>query len=234
MAKRRAKSRAAARRTYTVSLAHRKARGSGHERKTEITSAARQLFVERGVENVTTREIASRVGISQTALFTYYKTKDDILDQLMVDAFGELAKSLAAAEENATNTIDWLRGLIKGYVQFGLTYPDEYRLAFMLVKPAKTGPHEQQGAVQQIAFPIFRRLEERIAQAMRGGSIRKDLGSPMLVAQTLWASMHGLTALLIARPRPHFPWEDQDRLISGQIEIILNGVSAAPAKPVSD
>ena len=233
MAKARAKS-AGRQRTYTISLAHRKARGSGHERMAEITAAARQLFVERGVENVTTREIAARVGISQTALFTYYKSKDEIWNRLMVDAFGELVKSLATVGQDAKNIAVWLRRLIKSYVQFGLTYPDEYRLAFMLVKASKPAntpqSHEQSDAVRRIAFPIFLQLEQKIAQAMQEGVIREDLGSSMLIAQTLWASMHGLTALLIARPRPHFPWEDRDRLIAGQAEIMIGGILAAPSK----
>jgi len=35
-------------------------------------------------------------------------------------------------------------------------------------------------------------------EAMKAGMIRSDLGSPMLVAQALWALMHGLVAGLIA------------------------------------
>lgn len=229
MAKRQAKS-SGRRRTYRISLAHRKARGSGHERLTEIMAAARQLFVERGLENVTTREIAARVGISQTALFTYYKTKDEIHDRLMVDAFGELARSLASVGEDAPTLGDWLRRVIAAYVRFGLTYPDEYRLAFMLIKTPKQAdgqaPGEEPGAVQRIAFPLFLAVEEKIANAMRDGVVRRDLGSATLIAQALWASMHGLTSLMIARPRPHFPWEDQDRLIAAQTDILINGILA--------
>lgn len=201
----------------------------------EIITAARELFVERGVENVTTREIAARVGISQTALFTYYKTKDDILNRLMADAFAEFAGSLATIDKEAANAADWLRRMVEAYVQFGLAHPDEYRLAFMLVKAVKqpNPPSPQQpGIVQRIAFPIFLRLERKIADAMRDGVIRSDMGSSMLLAQTLWASMHGLTALLIARPRPHFPWEDRDRLVGAQTEMMLHGMLTGPA--VSD
>ena len=56
--------------------------------------------------------------------------------------------------------------------------------------------------------------------------IRIDLGSPMLVAQALWASMHGLVAALIARPRPHFPWEDVDALVQAQTNMLLDGMLA--------
>ena len=48
--------------------ARRKARGHGHERRSEILSAAKQLFISEGYETVTTRQLAERVGLSQTGL----------------------------------------------------------------------------------------------------------------------------------------------------------------------
>src|ERR1700739_3062300 len=103
-------------RTYTISLANRKARGSGHERLCEILTAARALFLEHGFENVSTRKIAERVGISQTALFAYYKTKDDILSRLIQDAFEELDRAIAEVDRTATDLQDWLRRGIAGYI----------------------------------------------------------------------------------------------------------------------
>src|SRR5258707_3773095 len=174
-------------RTYTISLTNRKPRGSGHERLAEILVAAKELFVEAGVENVTTRKIAERVGISQTALFTYYRTKDEILSRLMQDAFGELARVVADAGKETPDTRDWLRRCVAGYVGFGLKYPDEYRLAFMVIKAhgktAATAP-AQPGIVQRIGLPIFRQLEEKVAAAMAEGALLSDLGSSKLVAQT--------------------------------------------------
>jgi AcrR family transcriptional regulator len=203
-------------RTYTISLANRKPRGSGHERLAEILAAAKELFLEQGVENVTTRKIAERVGISQTALFSYYSSKDKILARLIQDAFAELGRMVAGLGAEAADTRDWFRRCVAGYVRFGLKYPNEYRLAFMVMRP-------WQGA---FGFPLFLELEKRVAAAMEEGVLRRDLGSSRLVAQTLWASMHGLTSLLIARPRPRFPWEDVEDLVRTQTEMLLTGLLA--------
>jgi hypothetical protein len=59
---------------------------------------------------------------------------------------------------------------------------------------------------------------------MTDGTLRKSLGPPALVAQALWASIHGLTSLLIVRPRPHFPWADIDVLIRTETEMLLGGL----------
>ena len=215
-------------RTYTISLANRKPRGAGHERLAEILAAARKLFLEHGFENVSTRKIAERAGISQTALFAYYKTKDDILSKLIRDAFEELDRAIAEVDRTATDHRDWLRRGIAGYIAFGLSHPDEYRLAFMVIKayrkPYNVEQTEQPGEGTRVGVPIFLRLVEKVGEAIKAGVIRNDLGSAMLVAQALWASMHGLVAALIARPRPHFPWEDVNALIPVQTNILLDGM----------
>ncbi len=215
-------------RTYTISLANRKARGSGHERLEEILAAARELFLEHGFENVSTRKIAERVGISQTALFAYYKTKDDILSRLIRDAFEELDRTIAEVDRTARDHRDWLRRGIAAYIAFGLSHPDEYRLAFMVIKayrrPYNVEQREEPGEGTRVGVPIFLRLVEKVGESMRDGVIRRELGSPMLVAQALWASMHGLVAALIARPRPHFPWEDVNALIEVQTNMLLEGM----------
>jgi AcrR family transcriptional regulator len=224
--------------TYTISLANRKARGSGHERKGEILDAARTLFLEHGFENVSTRKIAERVGISQTALFAHYKTKDDIFGQLIRDAFGELAQALAEIDRQATDDRDWLRRGIAGYIAFGLGHPDAYRLAFMVIKAyrkpynaGQTDEPEEPGEGTRVGVPVFMELTRRIGQAMASGVVRADLGSPLIVAQALWASIHGLVAIQISRPKPHFPWEPLEALVQVQTEILLNGLLTGGARP---
>jgi AcrR family transcriptional regulator len=221
--------------TYTISLAGRKSRGSGHERLGEILAAAKQLFLEQGAENVTTRKIAERVGISQTALFSYYKTKDDILAQLIRDAFQDLARAFQESERAASDTRDWLRRCIQGYIAFGLEHPDEYRLAFMTIKsyrrPANAEQKEEPGEGYRAGVPVFMQLERHVREGMAEGVIRSDLGSSMAVAQALWASIHGLVAILIARPKPHFPWEDLSTLIHVETEMLLSGLLTESWKP---
>ncbi len=215
-------------RTYTISLANRKPRGLGHERRGEILAAARALLLEHGIENVSTRQIAQRVGISQTALFTYYKSRDEILQRLIEEAFGILGQRLAEAERLAADARDGLVRAGAAYIGFGLEHPDEYRLAFMVIKPyAKpynAAPEGEPEARQRIGEAVFQGFERQVAAAMDQGVVRHDLGGPKAIAQVLWASLHGLVALLIART--HFPWEDRDRLAAAQVEVLLTGVLA--------
>ena len=103
-----------------ISLDHRKARGAGCERPAEILKAARELFPEHGVENVTTRQIAARVGVSQTALYVYFSSKEDMLALLAEEAWRGLAAALAAADpEDAegSDRVARLRVILSAYMR---------------------------------------------------------------------------------------------------------------------
>jgi hypothetical protein len=71
---------------------------------------------------------------------------------------------------------------------------------------------------------VFGQLTAKVAELMNEGVIRDDLGPPALMAQILWGSIHGLVAALIARPKPHFPWDEPEALIKAQAEMLLSGL----------
>jgi AcrR family transcriptional regulator len=207
--------------TYVISLENRKARGCGHERPEEILCAARQLFLEHGVENVSTRQIAARVGISQTALYVYFKSKEEMLDQLSNAALCKLGSGLQKVDAECRDPIEYLRRALGGYVRFGLEHPDEYRLAFML----RDG-HRRADGVDHKASPVgkalFVAMANRIGEGIAAGRIR-DMGkSAEGVAQSVWAAIHGLVALRLAYP--DFDWLPIDDQIDLHIAMLLRGL----------
>ena len=154
------------RREYVISLDHRKARGAGCERPAEILKAARELFLTQGVENVTTRQIAARVGISQTALYVYFSSKEEMLDALAEEAWRGLAEALAAADpEDAEglDPVDRLRAILSAYMRFWLRRPDDYRIIFMR-KSLRPCPSDDDNR-----FADARRSAGAARQALRGG-----------------------------------------------------------------
>ena len=117
---------APSRKTFVVSVENRKRRGAGHERAAEILAAARELFLENGVENVTTRQIAARVGVSQTALYVYYCNKEQMLDALAGETWRALGVELDAAAHAAENLdcpAQQLRALLAAFMRFWLLTP---------------------------------------------------------------------------------------------------------------
>jgi AcrR family transcriptional regulator len=120
--------RKASRRAKPAPPPRRKARGHGHERRGEILTVAKQLFMSEGYETVTTRQLAERVGISQTGLYVYFKNKEEILAELRQSTFRRLAARLQAIVAERARGAAMLRRLLKGYLAFALESADEYQL----------------------------------------------------------------------------------------------------------
>ena len=209
-------------RSFVVSLDNRKARGAGHERRREILTAARELFLEHGIEAVSTRQIAVKVGISQTALYAYFKKKDEMLDALVDEAFGKLAGSLAALEADLDDPVAYLRAAIPCYIRFGIDNPDEYRLAFRIKDGRQPSAEALQPRPQAPGFSVFGTFETHVAAGLAAGSLRSLGRSPRALAQAIWAAIHGLVALLLAYR--DFDWVPLDELIAVHSDMLQHGL----------
>jgi AcrR family transcriptional regulator len=205
------------------SLDNRKARGFGHERPAEILAAARALFLERGVEEVTTRQIAARVGISQTALYVYFETKDQMLERLADLAWGALAEALdeAGAVEGAEACpVVSLRAILVAFMRFWLDHPDDYRIVFLrrALKPCVEAAH-----VLAPGETLLARLTGSIEAGKAKGAMR-CLGSPQATALSVWAAMSGMIGLRLRYP--DFPWPPVAEHVEAMAELILHGCAA--------
>lgn len=205
----------------------RKRKGHGGERRQEILDAAMVLIARQGVQAVSTREIAAAVGISQPALYAYFATRDDIMAELCEQAFAALRKRLETVSGMPPGEA-CLRLMCRAYLAFGLDQPNAYRVAFMIEKSGPD-PHLDPAGERALAagvqtYSVFRGEIERCLAA--GMTREADLD---LLTQTSWASLHGLVALMIARP--HFPWADREKLVSVHIDQIMLAMMA-PDRPI--
>jgi AcrR family transcriptional regulator len=211
--------------TFTVSLEHKKARGLGFERRDEILAAAKALFLTEGVESVSTRKLAQLVGLSQTGIYVYFKSKQAILAALIDTSFRKLGAALSEIDGNSKEAIRYLELAIPVYIRWGLENPDEYRLAFML-RDRGTSVHPRSMAdPSEKSFEgvkVFGELEKVIVAGFAAGELNSIDKDPRAIAQCVWASLHGLVSLLIVFPI--FDWVERDRLIAAHTRLLLDGL----------
>jgi AcrR family transcriptional regulator len=63
----------------------------------EIKSVARQQMAEQGTASISLRAIASQMGMAAPSLYNYFKSRDDLITALLIEAFNSLADVLEAA-----------------------------------------------------------------------------------------------------------------------------------------
>ena len=203
----------------------RKAKGQGAERREEILAAALKLFTELGVYAVSTRQIAQAVGISQPTLYAYFPTKDDIGLELHNRAFVLLADRLAGHDVDEMRTVEDCVSVMRLYVDFGLENPDMYRIAFMTEGSAGKWLGSEDIEFTPPVKSTYGVLQRAIT-AMHGRGQTVDV-DPETLTQNIWAAMHGLVSLLIAKPGFH--WVEREHLIVSHLSLVARGLLRAPA-----
>jgi len=82
-----------------------------------ITAAARELFSEHGVEDVTTQQIAERADIGTGTLFLYAKNKGELLLLVQNSGYVDALQEGEAAAKSIINPLDAVMAIIRPIVE---------------------------------------------------------------------------------------------------------------------
>jgi AcrR family transcriptional regulator len=166
------------------------------EIRTRILDAARELFASEGVESVTMRRIADRIEYSPTAIYFHFRDKESLLAELCDYDFRNFAHGFTVIAQ-IPDPVERLRAAGRAYVEFGLTNPNHYRLMFMTPKPVNEKTDKSgKGNPDEDAYAFLKGIVRDLEQQ---GRLREDLTDADLVAQTIWAIIHGVVSLEIAK-----------------------------------
>lgn len=197
------------------------------DRREQILDAALRLFAERGAGNVSTRQIAEAVGISQPTLYAHFASADAIADELCVRAFAALQARFAERVAAIADPWERLDAAGRTYIEFGLEHPDMYRIAFMPTRadamPKLEVDLDADDPGLAAGLRAFAAVRETIGELMGGLGPATDV-----TAQTVWIAVHGITSLLIAKP--YFPWADREALIVSVLAMARGHVAARASR----
>jgi AcrR family transcriptional regulator len=190
-----------------------------YELRKIILDAAREIFVGQGYESFSMRKLAERIEYSPGSIYLHFKNKEALFECLVDESFDRLLKTLADLQkgQQGDDPVGELRKGMQAYVEFGLRNPSDYRFAFMLTPPVEKRPYVVHGAFQVLRDMVRRCVEE---ERFRGVDVETT-------SQALWASIHGITSLLIQRPA--FPWTSKKKLIAQVIHTATESLTAAPS-----
>src|SRR5215813_4153179 len=106
----------------------------------DILDAARELFVKEGFENVSMRRIAEKIEYSPTTIYLYFEDKAALFMAICEETFAKLANQMATIAQASDDPVEALRRGCRAYVDFGLKYPNHYRVTFINHPNLQLGP----------------------------------------------------------------------------------------------
>jgi len=190
------------------------------ELRQEILEAARELFAKEGYQAVSMRRIAEKIDYTPTTIYLYFPSKDALLHSICEETFSRLVEEFQRIASRFPDPLERLRASGRAYIEFGLKHPNHYRATFMVGHVGKTAEESMRYHEGSMGQKCFMQLRANVEECVRTGRFRQvDVEA---ASQALWATMHGITSLLIVFP--HFPWAERNRLITQIIDMTAQGL----------
>ena len=170
------------------------ARPKSEDKRNAILDAATHLFAERGLTAAPTSEISKQAGVAEGTLFTYFKTKDDLINALYREIKLELADAMMSDFPRKKNVGTRLRHVWDRYVNWGIANPKQRKvLAQLTVAEVLTKESRDAGSAPFVEFQIMIRdaIEQRI--------FRNDVPVE-LISKSLTALVEATIDLTVAKP----------------------------------
>src|ERR1700683_5309169 len=130
-----------------------------------IFRAARRLFDERGIEAVSLRSVAKKVGITPMAIYRHFEDKEALIDALVLDALAEWSarvEALAPCEGLAK-----LEQIGEAFLDFALNEPRRFEAAFLTPsRKARRYPDDFVAGLSPAGNIQLKVLEDALAQGI--------------------------------------------------------------------
>lgn len=153
-----------------------------------ILERASLILAEEGVHALSMRRIAADVGASTIVLYTHFRNKQEIVDELYCEGFAGLQTRLEAVE-GTDDAVSDLAMLGRAYRLSALEWPTHYQVMF---NPCLPG-FAPSGRGRQASADAFDVLRQGVARCAEAGTI--STASVHGTAETLWGTLHGLVSL---------------------------------------
>ena len=134
-----------------------------------ILAAARKAFERRGLEGLSLRDIAAKVGITPMAIYRHFDSKDALVDALVLDALDEWSARVAALPPAAG--IAKVEQMGTAFLDFALRQPRRFEAAFLLPsRKARRYPDDFAAGRSPAGNVHLRALEEGIREGKLAGA----------------------------------------------------------------
>jgi TetR/AcrR family fatty acid metabolism transcriptional regulator len=189
------------------------------DRRRRILDAAVRVFAQRGYHGARVGDIATEAGVAHGLLYHYFSSKDEVLETVFRDNFGELLERFRAVESSDEPAPEKLSGIAKILLRTWRNDPD--LVTVMVRDVARSARLQEQVAEVGEAFAIVQRVVE---QGQAEGSFRSDLDARL----ASWIVYGGLEEVLTGWVLGQLPDGDEEvaRAERTAIELALGGLTA--------
>jgi len=181
--------------------------------KSKIVEAARIVFAKKGYHDATMDDVAKEVGVSKGALYSYYRSKEDLLKEISLQGHLTL-RTILNEMSKCTNLEDALEQV---YTTITEKFRGNLHTHFEIIALAS---HDS--IIRNIVFEDYQKdigaVEAFIEEKKKQGTIRIDVDARVLAELFTALYLGTLAKLLIGYPNKevHDSWIKSMILILGK------------------
>ncbi|WEK71435.1 MAG: TetR/AcrR family transcriptional regulator [Candidatus Chryseobacterium colombiense] len=196
-----------------MSIAERK-QEEKQEMHQRILNGARKVFLEKGYEKASMRNIANEINYSPGTIYFHFKDKSEIFQELHNEGFTLLVDQLKVLTSVA-DPFERLKATGRVYIKFAQENKDYYNLMFM-VNETVEAPTEGKF---QIAQEAINHLHAVISECQKQGRF-KDMDTDYFTFMII-SAMHGICALFCKDRMANFVDKTDDELMENGYECFV-------------
>lgn len=165
------------------------------ELRERILVAAKTLFLQKGIEKTSIRNIADLIEYSPGIIYHYFKDKNEIFHALHQGGFSQLMNKMSVLG-SVRNPLERLKAMGSIYVRFAMENPDMYDLMFI-----KEAPIDHVTSIEHNDWKegggTFNYLRSTIQECMDQGYFKGH--DTEALSYMVWSTVHGMVSLNIRK-----------------------------------
>lgn len=192
----------------------------------DCVSEALSIISADGIDKLSLREVARRLGVSHQAPYKHFRSRDHLLAEVLKGAYSQFASYLDSQIKKETNGDNRLRAMGDAYIRYAMSHPLEYPLMFNMALP---DPSEHTDMLNQ-AHHAFDTLREELRR--RASSSRHPIPATEIDHQALfvWSTLHGLVSIMRSEIAGELKLGTKQSVASGVLAHIGKAIGGLPAR----
>ncbi|MFI5427759.1 TetR/AcrR family transcriptional regulator [Aeromicrobium sp. UC242_57] len=136
-----------------------------------LLNAAVEAFAEKGFAATTTRDIASRAGMSPAAVYVHHNSKESLLFTVSLDGHRKALDVITTAAASSTDPVDRLRTMV---YEFSLWHADNSRVGRIVQYEYHALSPEHRAEVAVFRRSIEKTMQDALADGVDQGVLEAD------------------------------------------------------------
>lgn len=185
-------------------------------RAAEILAAAREVFLEKGFERSSVGEIATRVGVVEGLVYSYFPTKRDLLNEVLRGMYEPLIQDIADSFARIHGLRSRLRYLVWRHLR---VYVEEPSLSRIVLHEVRTSPEYFKSVLHDLHVRYTSFLLLTVREAMQAGELPADTDAETVRSMVYGGIEHRMWSLLYGRGSI-----DVEAMADSYTAMLLNGI----------